>query len=112
MRSSIHLIEFPADNPDRALGFWAGVLGVELVDRSAAEGEGWQTASGAPALGVHQRGKGPGDTQSLPYFAVDDLGAALQRVREHGGEVIHAGARWAVCRDSEGSPFGLSAPTT
>ena len=31
------------------------------------------------------------------------------RVRELGGEVIHPGARWAVCRDSEGSPFGLAA---
>ncbi|HWE58907.1 MAG TPA: hypothetical protein VG228_04360 [Solirubrobacteraceae bacterium] len=32
--------------------------------------------------------------------------------RELGGEVIHPGARWAVCRDSEGSPFGLAASMT
>jgi predicted enzyme related to lactoylglutathione lyase len=109
MRSPIHLIEFPADDPHRARRFWSGVLGLELVDRSGDEGEGWQTAGGAPTLGVHERGKGPGDTHSLPYFEVGDLDAALRRVRELGGEVIHPGARWAVCRDSEGSPFGLAA---
>ena len=109
MRSPIQLIEFPADDPDRARRFWAGVLGVELVDRSGDQGAGWQTAGDAPTLGLHERGKGPGDTHSLPYFEVDDLEGALRRVRELGGEVIHPGAHWAVCRDSEGSPFGLAA---
>src|SRR5579862_588277 len=64
VRLPLQLIEFPADDPDRARRFWTGVLGVELVDRSGGEGEGWQTASGAPALGVHKRGKGPGDMYS------------------------------------------------
>jgi uncharacterized protein len=105
----LQLIEFPADDPDRARRFWTGVLGVELVDRSGREGEGWQTATGAPALGVHERGTGPGDTHSLPYFEVDDVEAALRHVHELGGKVIHPGTRWAVCRDSEGSPFALAA---
>lgn len=63
-------------------------------------------------LGVHDRGPGPGDTASLPYFTVDDLATALERVRELGGSVIHPGERWAVCRDSEGSPFALAAAPT
>jgi predicted enzyme related to lactoylglutathione lyase len=109
VRSTLRLIEFPADDPDRARRFWSGVLGVEVVERSGDEGEGWQSASGTPPLGVHERGTGPGDRHSLPYFEVDDLEAALRRVLEFGGEVIHPGARWAVCRDSEGSPFGLAA---
>jgi predicted enzyme related to lactoylglutathione lyase len=46
---------------------------------------------------------------SLPYFEVTDLEAALARVREFGGSVVHPGERWAVCRDSEGSPFALAA---
>jgi predicted enzyme related to lactoylglutathione lyase len=58
---------------------------------------------------VHERGRGPGDSFSLPYFEVPDIAAALQRVAELGGVVVHPGERWAVCRDSEGSPFGLSA---
>jgi predicted enzyme related to lactoylglutathione lyase len=102
------LIEFPADDPERALRFWSGVLNTELDDRSDAEGSGWQTHSDATSVGVHRRGTGPGDTVSLPYFAVDDLEAALTRVLELGGTVIHPRSRWAICRDSEGSPFGLA----
>ncbi len=102
------MIEFPADDPDRARRFWGGLLGSELDGRVEAEGEGWQTHSGSPAVGVHARGRGPGDSFSLPYFAVSDLDEALERVRALGGSVVHPGDRWAVCRDSEGSPFGLS----
>jgi len=61
-----------------------------------------------PAVGVHERGSGPGDTVSLPYFEVDDMGAALARVTELGGSLIHPGERWSICRDSEGSPFALA----
>ncbi|CAA9504507.1 MAG: hypothetical protein AVDCRST_MAG17-1597 [uncultured Solirubrobacterales bacterium] len=103
------LIEFPADDPDRARGFWAGVLGLSLEPRTDAQGEGWQTRSGGTSVGVHARGRGPGDTFSLPYFEVDELSDALERVVELGGTVIHPGERQAICRDSEGSPFGLSA---
>ena len=109
VHSPLALIEFPADDPGRARRFWAGVLGVELVDRPADDGRGWQTPSDAPRLGLHERGTGPGDTASLPYFEVDEMDAALERVTALGGQVIHPGARWAVCRDSEGSPFGLAA---
>jgi predicted enzyme related to lactoylglutathione lyase len=101
------LIEFPADDPDRARRFWSGLLGVELTERTPAEGLGWQTHDGAPSLGVHERGAGPGDRAALPYFTVADLEAALEQVTALGGSVIHPGNRWAICRDSEGSPFGL-----
>jgi predicted enzyme related to lactoylglutathione lyase len=103
------LIEFPADDPDRARRFWLGVLGVSLAPRPAAAGSGWQTDTDGLRLGVHERGPGPGDTASLPYFTVADLATTLERVRELGGSIIHSGDRWAVCRDSEGSPFALAA---
>ena len=102
------LVEFPADDPDRALAFWTGVLAVTLDPRQAPEGHGWQTHGQGPALGLHARGTGPGDRFSLVYFSVDDLADALDRVRSAGGEVIHPGESWAVCRDTEGSPFGLA----
>jgi predicted enzyme related to lactoylglutathione lyase len=104
----LELIEFPADDPERARRFWSGLLGVELETRREGEGEGWQTHLDGPAIGVHARGRGPGDTFSLPYFAVDDVERALERVRALGGTVIHPGESWAICRDSEGSPFGLA----
>lgn len=105
----LSLIEFPADDPARARRFWEGVLQVSLEPRAAGEGRGWQTHQDGPALGVHERGRGPGDTFSLPYFEVDDIGVAVERVAELGGSVVHPGASFAVCRDSEGSPFGLAA---
>jgi predicted enzyme related to lactoylglutathione lyase len=106
---SAPLIEFPADDPDRARRFWLGVLGVTLEPRPTAAGSGWQADTDGLRLGVHERGPGPGDTASLPYFTVADLAATLEHVRELGGSVIHPGDRWAVCRDSEGSPFALAA---
>jgi predicted enzyme related to lactoylglutathione lyase len=108
-RSSLSFIEFPADDSERARRFWEQLLGVELEARKDSEGEGWQTHSGAPAVGVHARGRGPGDSFSLPYFAVIDVPAALERVEALGGSVVHPGERWAICKDSEGSPFGLTA---
>ena len=103
------LIEFPADDAERALRFWSGVLGLELAPRPSEAGAGWEAEEGGLRLGVHERGGGPGDSASLPYLTVADLPAALQRVEELGGSVIHPGERWAVCRDSEGSPFALAA---
>ena len=47
---------------------------------------------------------------AIPYapmqtIALDD---ALKRVEDLGGTVIHPGERWAICKDSEGSPFALT----
>ena len=95
--------------------FLLGAKASELFSERGArigqdgEGEGWQTRSGAAAVGVHARGAGPGDTRSLPYFEVSDVAEALERVQALGGSVVHPGGRWAICKDSEGSPFGLAA---
>jgi predicted enzyme related to lactoylglutathione lyase len=106
MESQLALIEFPADDPGRARRFWGGLLGLTLEPRT--EGDGWQARNGAAAVGVHARGRGPGDSFSLPYFEVDDLPATLAQVESLGGSIIHPGETWAVCKDSEGSPFGLA----
>jgi uncharacterized protein len=119
MASTLALVEFPADDAERARAFWSGLLGVALAPREASEGEGWQsesadprTAPAAPAVGVHARGRGPGDSFSLPYFEVDDIDAALAQVPSLGGSVVHPGDRWAICKDSEGNPFGLARRTS
>ena len=107
-RAPLGLIEFPADEPQRALRFWSGLLDVALEPRGAGEGAGWQSRSTIPPVGVHERGRGPGDSFSLPYFAVDDLPKTLEKVEALGGSVVHPGESWAICKDSEGSPFGLA----
>jgi predicted enzyme related to lactoylglutathione lyase len=103
------LIEFPADDPERALRFWRGLLGVDPTPRGAGAGQGWEADDDGLRLGVHVRGTGPGDTGALPYFTVEDMAGSLKRVEALGGSIIHPGERWAVCRDSEGSPFALAA---
>jgi predicted enzyme related to lactoylglutathione lyase len=107
MSSPLALIEFPADDAERAQSFWSGLLGLTLEPRSV--GEGWQSAGAGPAVGVHARGRGPGDSFSLPYFEVADLPKALADVISLGGSVVHPGEIWSICKDSEGNPFGLSA---
>ena len=91
-RSRLRLIEFPADDPERALRFWRELLDVPLEPRTAEQGDGWQSGlESGPAIGVHRRGRGPGDTFSLPYFDVDDMARALESVTALGGTVIHPG---------------------
>jgi predicted enzyme related to lactoylglutathione lyase len=105
----LDLIEFPADDLARARRFWETLLDVSLDERNEDEGQGLQTRASQPLLGLHERGRGPGDRYSLAYFRVPDLTQALERLVELGGTVVHPGERWAICRDSEGSPFGLAA---
>ncbi|HST33439.1 MAG TPA: VOC family protein [Solirubrobacteraceae bacterium] len=116
MSAKLALIEFPADDAQRARSFWSGLLDVALEPRGPAHGEGWQSdeappgqtgAAASAAIGVHQRGRGPGDSFSLPYFAVDDMEGTLAQVPVLGGSVVHPGERWSICKDSEGNPFGL-----
>jgi predicted enzyme related to lactoylglutathione lyase len=104
----LDLIEFPADDLARARRFWEGLLDIALAERTTEQGRGLQSGGESPSLGLHERGSGPGDRFSLPYFRVSDLPRALERVVELGGTIVHPGERWAICRDSEGSPFGLS----
>ena len=101
------LIEFPADDLPRALRFWGGLLGVDLAARAAQEGAGWVAETGGVRVGVHERGRGPGDTASLPYFPIADMTSALRKVEDLGGQIVHPGERWSICRDSEGTPFAL-----
>ena len=50
----------------------------------------------------------PATRFSLPYFAVTEIAEALERVEALGGSVVHPGEAWAICKDSEGNPFGLA----
>ena len=103
------LIEFPADDLERARRFWQELLGIALETRRESEGRGLQSRASTPSwLGLHERGPGPGDRGPLPYFPVDDLPRSLERVVDLGGSIVHPGARWAICRDTEGTPFGLA----
>ena len=98
------MIEFPADDPERARRVWMELLGVELEVRHSGQGEGCQTHSEAPAVGVHTRGRRPDDSFSLPYFAVRDVAEALERVEALGGSVGSPGARVGDLQGLRGKP--------
>ena len=87
VRAALSLLEFPADDPERARRFWSGLLGASLEDRVPGQGEGWQTPEANPAVGVHERGRGPGDSFSLPYFEVgnvEEAGTAMRELKANG----------------------------
>jgi predicted enzyme related to lactoylglutathione lyase len=106
------LIELPANEPERARRFWEELLELTLESRRPEQGRGWQAEYDGIVFGLHERGPGPGDRFSLPYFPVADLDAAVGRVRALGGEIVHPGERWVICRDCECTPFGLAGSTS
>jgi uncharacterized protein len=107
-------------------------LGVEDLARGRAFYEGlfgWRFEPGPTEIGLmiegsNVRGGIHGDDPgAAPYlfFKVDDMDAALERVRELGGTVeeldLDGGeeltarfGRFKICRDDQGSPFGLHQP--
>jgi uncharacterized protein len=104
-------------------------LGVEDADRGRAFYEelfGWRFEPGPSGRGFAitapnvPGGMHGGDRDAMPYvfFRVDDMDAALERVRELGGTVeefdvegdadsIARFGRFKLCRDNQGSHFGL-----
>jgi hypothetical protein len=99
----------------RARAFYGGLLGWSFEEVS-----GGLVISGAGVPGgIHG-----GDAGAHPYlfFRVDDLDAALRRVAALGGEREPVGdegdhdgqearfGRFALCRDDQGSTFGLHEP--
>jgi len=87
-----------------------------LVDEPVVEGADHQqvvqgrTTPVSPPDDVVRLGERPraASREAAPAVAVPDLAVAMARVEEFGGSVIHPGERWVICRDSEGSPFGLT----
>jgi uncharacterized protein len=116
MTGEIRFFELGVEDAERGRAFYEGLFGWGF--ERGPSGGGWQIATeGAPG-GIHG-----GDARASPYvfFAVDDMEAALARVRELGGEVdemdvegdadqIARTGRFKLCRDDQGSPFGLHEP--
>jgi uncharacterized protein len=107
-------------------------LGVGDTERGRAfyqELFGWKFETGPSGGGFVisapnvQGGMHGGDAGASPYlfFRVEDMEAAMARVRELGGEVeemdvegdessIARFGRFKLCRDDQGSSFGLHQP--
>jgi len=85
---SVSYLQVPAPDPERVADFYAAVFGWRTEERP----HGWSFSDGSGHVIGHFRSEASsaGELGVRPYVYVDDLDAALGRVREHGGEVVQA----------------------
>lgn len=112
---AINHIEFPADDPERAIAFYEAVAGWRFQKMDGAEAY-WmtQTAEGYGAA-IGQRGQSAG-TVVRDYIEVTSLDDALAAAEEHGGMIQLRRAQtgmgsYGVVIDPEGTEIGLFEPT-
>jgi uncharacterized protein len=114
MNGELSFFELGVGDIARARDFYGSLFGWEFVD----EGNGATIETPNIPGGIH-----PGDAGASPYvfFRVDDLNAAVARVRELGGDTgdwaetedpdtAARFGRFVMCKDDQGSPFGLHEP--
>jgi hypothetical protein len=113
MAGEIAFIELGVQDAERGRAFYEELFGWNFEPGPSGQGFAFQTP-GVPG-GMHG-----GDPEAAPYvfFAVDDIEAAVARVRELGGDVEDLDVegdgdsqrrfgRFKLCRDDQGSKFGL-----
>jgi uncharacterized glyoxalase superfamily protein PhnB len=102
-------VTMTAPDPDRAREFYEAVLQVPF---SSAHPGTWRAEEVTPPLGIRPSDGGPGEVQLS--FRVDDIEAAVQRVRAAGGTadgpVRRAIGLHAECVDDQGVTFRLWQP--
>jgi uncharacterized protein len=114
MNGELSFFELGVGDADRARVFYSRLFGWEFVDQGAGATIETPNIPG----GLH--GGDPGASPYL-FFRVDDLDAALERVRQLGGEVgedvgasdpdtVARFGRFVLCKDDQGSGFGLHQP--
>ncbi|MGH9250342.1 MAG: VOC family protein [Acidimicrobiales bacterium] len=116
MAGELAFFELGVDDVDKGRVFYEGLFGWRF-DPGPSGGGFVITTPNVPG-GVHG-----GDAGAVPYvfFRVDDMEAALARVRELGGQVddtdvegddesVARFGRFKLCKDDQGSPFGLHQP--
>ncbi len=104
MSSSVVWFELPAADTQRARDFYGRLLGWTFEPFGDDDYHMASEAGGAIYAAA--------ENGLLAYFGVDDIDAAVARVRELGGEAGPAEelpgiGRYAHCTDSEGNRFAL-----
>ncbi len=107
-------VEMGSGDPSKTSRFFSRLFGwrYHAVDQENAAGGGWFEAEGGK-VGLHGA-----DAQwgAVPYFPVDNIEAAVARVRSLGGWAEDFIAdepdfgRFCNCKDPQGLRFGLHEP--
>jgi predicted enzyme related to lactoylglutathione lyase len=116
MTGELAFFELGVNDTERGRAFYERLFGWTF--ETGPSGNGF--AINAPNVPGGMHG---GDAGAAPYlfFRVEDMQTALHRVRELGGDVeemdvegddasIARFGRFRLCRDDQGSPFGLHQP--
>lgn len=115
MAGELSFFEIGVADAERGRAFYAGLFGWQL--ETGPTGDGFSIGTPNVPGGMHG-----GDDGASPYvfFRVEDMTAALERVRELGGdagddlggseESVAKFGRFQLCSDDQGSPFGLHEP--
>ena len=117
MAGEITFFELGVDDVEQARTFYGSLFGWSFEPGPSGDSGGLMISGAGVLGGIHG-----GDHAASPYifFAVDDIDAALERVRELGGTVEGSPGgsedgeasygRFRLCHDDQGSPFGLHQP--
>lgn len=114
MNGELSFFELGVGDAARAREFYGALFGWEFTD----EGSGARIETPNIPGGLHDGDPG---ASPLVFFRVDDLDDALARLRELGGEpgedlggedpeTAARFGRFVLCRDDQGSSFGLHQP--
>jgi predicted enzyme related to lactoylglutathione lyase len=101
--------EISATDVGRAQSFWSGLFGWEFGESVMPEGEYRMARTGEKSGAALM----PGDPgHPTVYFDVDDMDAAIARVRELGGQAeekqpVPQMGWFTSCKDTEGNEFSL-----
>lgn len=99
-------LTYASPDDERFSRFFGALLGWHFTPGSVPRG--WQVPGASPASGLAGGATGPGVS---PTFVVDDVDAAVRRVRELGGSADDAQpmpyGRLAECVDDQGFAFSL-----
>ncbi len=113
MAGELAFVELGVEDVETARSFYQGLFGWKF---ETGPGDQGLVISG-PNVGAGIHGDDPGASPYV-FFRVDDIDAAIQRVQELGGSVddisvdgddesVATFGRFKLCKDDQGSPFGL-----
>jgi predicted enzyme related to lactoylglutathione lyase len=110
--------EIPADDPDRAVGFYRELFGWKIEDANVGMPY-WLVTTGEdtqPGVDGAIMARGGTANTVTNTVAVDSVDETLARVRDLGGEVvtdvmpIPGVGRFAYCKDLDDNLFGILEP--